>query len=59
MMQGWGMQGWGMDGGFGWGGGFGGMVFMGLFAVLAIVGLVFVVRWALEQGGSARKPPAG
>jgi len=59
MMQGWGMQGWGMGGGFGWGGGFGGMLFMGLFSVLAIVGIVLVVRWALEQGGSARKPPAG
>lgn len=53
MMQGWGMQGWGM------GGGFGGMLFMGLVSVLAIVGIVFVVRWALEQGGSARKPPTG
>jgi hypothetical protein len=48
-----------MGGGFGWGGGFGGMLFMGLFSVLAIVGIVLVVRWALEQGGSARKPPAG
>jgi len=59
MMQGWGMQGWGMGGGFGWGGGFGGMLFMGLFSVLAIVGIVLVVRWAWEQGGSARKPPGG
>lgn len=55
MMQGWGMQGWGMDGALGWGG----MLFMGLLSVLAIVGIVLVVRWALGQGGSARKPPAG
>jgi uncharacterized membrane protein len=48
-----------MGGGFGWGGGFVGMLFMGLFAVLAIVGIVLVARWALEQRGSARKPPAG
>lgn len=59
MMEGWGMQGWGMGGGFGWCGGFGGMLFMGLLSVLAIVGIVLGVRWALEQGGSARKPPAG
>jgi hypothetical protein len=48
-----------MGGGFGWGGGFGGMLFMGLFSVLAIVGIVLVVRWALEQGASALKPPTG
>jgi hypothetical protein len=59
MMQGWGMDGWGMGGGFGWGGGFGGMLFMGLVSVLAIVGIVVVVRWALGQRGSAHKPPLG
>jgi hypothetical protein len=48
-----------MGGGFGWGGGFGGMLFMGLVLVLAIVGIVFVVRWALGQGGTAHKPPLG
>jgi hypothetical protein len=35
------------------------MLFMGLVAVLAIVGIVFVARWAWEQGGSVRKPPVG
>jgi hypothetical protein len=53
MMQGWGMQGWGMDGGFG------GVLVMGLVSVLAIVGIVLVVRWALQRGGSACKPPGG
>lgn len=53
------MQGWGMGGGFGWGAGFGGMLFMGIVSMLAIVGIVFVVQWALEQRGSERKPPPG
>jgi len=35
------------------------MLLMGLVSVLVIVGIVVVARWALEQGGSARKPPAG
>lgn len=48
-----------MGGGFGWGGGFGGMLFMGLVLVLAIVGIVFVARWASGQGGTAHKPPLG
>lgn len=59
MMQGRGMQGWGLDGGFGWDGGFGGMLFMSLVSVLTIVTIVLVVRWALAQGASPRKPPAG
>ena len=56
MMQGWGMEGWGMGGGFGWGGGFG--MFL-IISALAIVGIVFLARWAMEQGGQRRKPPAG
>lgn len=52
------MQGWGISGGFGWGGGFG-MFSMIIVSALAIVGIVFLARWAMEQGGQGRKPPAG
>lgn len=55
MMQGWETHGWGMGGGFGWGGGF----VMVIVAVVVILGIVFVARWAMEQGGRGRKPPAG
>jgi hypothetical protein len=58
MMQGWGMEGWGMGGGFGWGGGFG-MFSMIIVSALAIVGIVFLARWAMAQGGQGRKPPSG
>lgn len=58
MMQGWGMEGWGMSGGFGWGGGFG-MFSMIIVSALVIMGIVFFARWAMEQGGRGRKPPAG
>lgn len=53
MMMPWG---WGM--GAGWGFGVFGMVFMLVFWVLIIAGIVLVVRWLVEQGrpGSASGP---
>jgi putative membrane protein len=48
MMMPWG---WGM--GAGWGFGVFGMVFMLVFWVLIIVGIVLVVRWLVEQGRPA------
>jgi hypothetical protein len=58
MMPGWGLEGWGMGGGLGWGGGFG-IFSMIIVSALVIIGIVFFARWAKEQGGSGRKPPAG
>jgi putative membrane protein len=53
MMMPWG---WGMGGG--WGFGVFGMVFMLVFWVLIIAGIVLVVRWLVEQGrpGGASAP---
>lgn len=45
MMMPWG---WGMGGG--WGFGIFGMIFMLVFWVLIIAGIVLVVRWLVEQG---------
>jgi uncharacterized membrane protein len=48
-----------MGDGFGWGGGFVGMFFMVVVSVVVIAGIIFFARWAMEQGGRGRKPPAG
>jgi putative membrane protein len=42
-------MGWPMGGGYGWGWGLFGLFFMLLFWVLVIVGVVFLVRWLVEQ----------
>ena len=49
------MMPWGWEMGGGWGFGIFGMVFMLVFWVLIIAGIVLVVRWLVEQGrpGSA------
>jgi len=46
------MMPWGMFGGpgGGWGVGVFGMLFMALFWILLIVGMVLVVKWLVEQG---------